>query len=135
MVRSRSDLRILGPLFLGVVLMVLSGCVSGGHYGRGYSAGFVVEALPYGYVSFRHGGYPHYFHDGRFYRRHRRGYVVVAPPRGAYLRRLPRGARSYRQGNAEYKEYRGVVYERSGKGRRSGYRVKGRADRRGGRRR
>ncbi|MGI9627466.1 MAG: DUF6515 family protein [Longimicrobiales bacterium] len=137
---------------MGTALIALSGCASGGYYddyddyddygyydeyqeprGR-YSLGLVIETLPRGYVSFRYGGSPHYFYDGRFYRRHRRGYVVVAPPRGAHLRRLPRGARSYRRGNAEYKEYRGVVYERARKGRRDGYRVKGRTERRDGQR-
>ncbi len=103
------------------------------HYGPGVSARVhVFHQLPRGHVSFVYGGHRHFFHDGRFYRRHSRGYVVVAPPRGAVLPRLPRGGRSYRRGKAEYKEYRGVVFERLERGRRGGYRVEGR--RREGRR-
>ena len=121
--------RAVGTGAVSLALFVTSGCSA--HYGRAYSAGVVIDYLPHGYVTFHYGGSPHYYYDGYFYRRHRRGYVIVAPPRGVFLRRIPRGARSYRRGGVEYKEYRGVEYERVGKGRNRGYRVKGRRGRRG----
>ncbi|NNF26434.1 MAG: hypothetical protein HKN73_04320 [Gemmatimonadetes bacterium] len=125
-----------GRLGLGMalaLLLVAAACAP--HYGAGVSAGVhVVHHLPRGHVSFVYRGHRHYFDGGRFYRRQGRGYVVVAAPRGAFLPRLPRGGRSYRRGRAEYKEYRGAVFQRDDRGRRKGYRVRsGRDDRRRGR--
>ena len=121
-------------LGLALALLPLAGACAP-HYGVGVSAGVhVVHHLPRGHVSFLYRGHRHYFDGGRFYRRQGRRYVVVAPPRGAFLPRLPRGGRSYRRGGAEYKEYRGgVVFEREDRGRRKGYRVRGRRDDRRGR--
>ena len=132
---SQSSRRRVGMGIAVFALFALTGCHSHYRGDRGWDAGYYaagyVDRLPRGYVTFRYDGRPHYFHDGRFYRRGARGYVVVRPPRGAFLRRLPRGARSYRRGGVEFKEYRGVEYERVREGRRRGYRVKGRAGRRG----
>ena len=99
------------------------------------AAGVVITDLPYGYVELYHGGGYYYFHDGYFYRPHRRGYIRVSPPRGAIIPRLPSRARRYRRGRTEYKEYRGVRYERIRDGRNRGYRVRGKAQNRRHRRR
>lgn len=131
MFKNRKLPGALAALALASAVVSTSACHA--HYGAEYSLGYVTSRLPHGYISLRYDGYPHYFYDGLFYRQHRRGYVVVSPPLGAFLRRLPRGARAYRRGGVEYKEYRGVEYERVKKGRDRGYRVRGRAGRRGGR--
>ena len=119
---------------VALALLPLAGACAP-HYGPGFSAGVhLVHHLPRGHVTFMYQGHRHYFDGGRFYRRHGRRYVVVGAPRGAFLPRLPRGGRSYRRGGAEYKEYRGAVFQREDRGRRKGYRVRsGRDDRRRGR--
>ena len=114
---------------LVVLLFLGTGCY--GHYGGGgYAAGVVISSLPYGYYDFYFGGARYYYSDGYYYRPHRRGYVRVGPPRGAIIPRLPARARRYRQGRTEYKEYRGVRYERVRDGKKRGYRIRGRARRR-----
>lgn len=110
-------------------VVVLSGCFA--TYGRGYRTGVRVDHVPRGSIVFEYRGHPHYYHDGRFYRRHDRGYQVIVAPRGAVLPRLPRGGRTYRRHGVEYKEYRGIRYERVERGGDRGYRVRGKV--RGGR--
>lgn len=122
---KRTIQRFLNAGLVAVALLALSGCLA--YYEPGYGAGVYVDHVPRGSIVFRYRGHPHYFHDGRFYRRHTRGYAVIDLPRGAVLPRLPRGGRSYRRHGVEYKEYRGVVYERVERGRERGYKVRGRA--------
>ncbi|WMC11320.1 hypothetical protein PU634_02840 [Oceanimonas pelagia] len=42
--------------------------------------GSLVRELPGGYISLHFNGHPYYYHGGNYYRPHRRGYTVVAPP-------------------------------------------------------
>ncbi|RME70062.1 MAG: hypothetical protein D6781_07225 [Verrucomicrobia bacterium] len=67
--------------------------------------------LPHGAVRVDVGGKPYYYHRGVFYRKGPRGFVVVAPPRGAIVRTLPphhkrviiRGTVYYRAGDTYYR--------------------------------
>ena len=133
MLDRRTAKRLAMTGVVSALALVSSGCYAS--FGRGYSAGVVITDLPYGYVELYHGGGYYYFHDGYFYRPHRRGYIRVSPPRGAIIPRLPSRARRYRSGRTEYKEYRGVRYERIRDGRNRGYRVRGKAQNRRHRRR
>lgn len=69
-------------------------------YGPGYNyigypySGFYLNALPYGYYPFYMGASLFYYSNGIFYRPYDDGgYVVTAPPVGAAVPQLPKGAK------------------------------------------
>lgn len=47
--------------------------------------------LPNGAVTISVGDQPYHYHDGHYFKKTPRGYVTVRAPRGAALRKLPRG--------------------------------------------
>ena len=71
--------------------------------------GRAVRELPRGHIRVMVRGVPYYWHAGWFYRPVRRGYVVVAPPIGAFVPWLPFecqvvwfGARAYFHADGVY---------------------------------
>jgi|GEM_PF-754809 hypothetical protein len=74
--------------------------------------GIRLNALPPGYQRMDFGGVPYYYYDDGYYQRlDRGGYVSVAPPLGATVRRLPGGVRELNiDGETYYK--RGGTYFR-----------------------
>lgn len=87
-------------------------------YRPGYSyfgypyAGFYLNTLPYGYYPFYMGASLFYYSDGIFYRPYDDGgYVVTAPPVGAAIPQLPKGAKSIMIDNQQFFEYNGVYYK------------------------
>jgi len=76
------------------------------------SLGFYMSALPFGYYPFYLGTSLYYYADGTFYRPYEDGgYVVIAPPIGAAVPKLPRGAKSIMIDNQQFFEYNGVYYK------------------------
>jgi hypothetical protein len=81
-------------------------------YGFGYpSLGFYLNTLPYGYYPFYMGSSMYYYNNGIFYSPYDSGYVVTAPPVGAAVPGLPRGAKSIMIDNQQFFEYNGVYYK------------------------
>ncbi|MES2426285.1 MAG: DUF6515 family protein [Bacteroidota bacterium] len=81
------------------------------YIGYPYS-GFYLNALPYGYYPFYMGASLFYYSDGIFYRPYDDGgYVVTAPPVGAAVPQLPKGAKGIMIDNQQYFEYNGVYYK------------------------
>jgi Family of unknown function (DUF6515) len=70
----------------------------------------LVDVLPLGFLSLVIGGEPYFYHDGWFYRRHGRGYVVVRAPIGAVVRVLPPGHAAVWVGRREYFVAYGTYY-------------------------
>lgn len=76
------------------------------------SLGFYLSALPFGYYPFYMGSALYYYADGTFYRPYDDGgYVVTAPPVGAAVPKLPRGAKSIMIDNQQFFEFNGVYYK------------------------
>lgn len=75
----------------------------------------VVKTLPRGYRTAHFGGVPYYLHEGRYYQRQTRGYILVPPPVGAVVVSLPLGnvrltigsQLFYRADNVYYRPVRG----------------------------
>jgi hypothetical protein len=91
-----------------------------GYYGRvrfpfihyGPSFGFRCSILPFGFYGFYIGGYPYYYYEGIYYRPYQNGgYEVIAPPLGARVTRLPRGARVRIIDGQKYYELGGTFYQ------------------------
>jgi hypothetical protein len=81
-------------------------------YGFGYpSLGFYLNTLPFGYYPFYMGSSMYYYNNGIFYSPYESGYVVTAPPVGAAVPGLPRGAKSIMIDNQQFFEYNGVYYK------------------------
>jgi hypothetical protein len=82
------------------------------YYGFGYpSLGFYLNTLPYGYYPFYMGSSMYYYNNGIFYSPYDDGYVVTAPPVGAAVPGLPKGAKSIMIDNQQFFEYNGVYYK------------------------
>ncbi len=79
------------------------------------SIGTLVSALPRDYRRVVHNGRDYYFHDGVFYQRHARGYVVVTPARGLRLASLPASHTTVRVNGELLYRYRDVNYRRVGR--------------------
>ncbi|MDB5032513.1 DUF6515 family protein [Mucilaginibacter sp.] len=76
------------------------------------SLGFYLGALPFGYYPFYMGSSLYYYADGAFYRPYDDGgYVVTAPPIGAAVPKLPKGAKSIMIDNQQFFEFNGVYYK------------------------
>lgn len=75
------------------------------------SLGFYFNALPFGYYPFYMGSSLYYYYDGIFYRPYDEGYVVTAPPVGAAVPGLPKGAKAIMIDNQQFFEYNGVYYK------------------------
>jgi hypothetical protein len=74
--------------------------------------GFYLGVLPYGYYPFFYGPDQYYYSNGIFYAPYSGGgYQVVAPPVGAAVPGLPRGAKSIMIDNQQYYEFNGVYYK------------------------
>lgn len=79
------------------------------------SFGITVGAtLPKDAVTLRVGKDTFYVYHGSFYRQLRVGYVLVAPPRGATIRNLPRGAEKFTIGKVVYFRQGGVYFKAGG---------------------
>ncbi|MDB5010191.1 MAG: hypothetical protein JWQ06_980 [Mucilaginibacter sp.] len=89
----------------------------GGYYGSGFGyygyphLGFYMGYLPYGYYPFYYGADPYFYADGIFYTPYNGGYQVTAPPVGAAVPKLPRGAKSIMIDNQQFYEFNGVYYK------------------------
>lgn len=81
-----------------------------GYYGYP-SLGFYFNALPFGYYPFYMGSSLYYYYDGIFYRPYDEGYVITAPPVGAAVPGLPKGAKAIMIDNQQFFEYNGVYYK------------------------
>ncbi len=71
-----------------------------------------LRSLPAGHIRLVHAGKTYYFHDGVYYVREPRGFVVVKPVRGLRITSLPRGYVTVRVGNEVHYRYRDVSYRR-----------------------
>lgn len=78
----------------------------------GHHHGHVMPRLPAGFISIRLGAGPHYYHGGRFYRPHHRGFVTVAPPIGCIVLGLPIGYRTVVSAGMTFYLADGVYYRR-----------------------
>ncbi|MDB5157174.1 MAG: hypothetical protein JWR50_1881 [Mucilaginibacter sp.] len=84
----------------------------GGYGYFGYpSLGFYLDALPFGYYPFYMGSSLYYYSDGIFYQPYNDGYAVTAPPVGAAVPKLPKGAKAIMIDNQQFFEYNGVYYK------------------------
>jgi len=84
----------------------------GGYGYFGYpSLGFYLDALPFGYYPFYMGSSLYYYSDGIFYQPYNDGYAVTAPPVGAAVPKLPKGAKAIMIDNQQFFEFNGVYYK------------------------
>ena len=68
-----------------------------------------VSGLPLGYLALSVAGLSYFYNDGLFYQPYSGGYVVVNPPLGAVVYRLPLGYHTYWYGRRVY-YYAGDAY-------------------------
>jgi hypothetical protein len=85
----------------------------GGYYSSfGYPRFGLIGALPYGYYPFFWGPYQYYYSGGYFYQPGPNGgYQVTAPPVGAEVPSLPKGASPINIDGVQYYEFNGVYYK------------------------
>lgn len=95
---------------LGLGLAYRNGFGYRGFYGYP-TLGFYFNALPFGYYPFYMGSSLYYYYDGIFYRPYDDGYVVTAPPVGAAVPGLPKGAKAIMIDNQQFFEYNGIYYK------------------------
>ncbi|WP_457934091.1 hypothetical protein LOS73_18220 [Pseudoalteromonas sp. SCSIO 43210] len=69
-----------------------------------------VNHLPRSSASIRFNGISFTFNDGLYYRKAKRGYHVVKPPRGLRINTLPRNYRHFKHHNTTYYTYQNVYY-------------------------
>ncbi|MCI5106747.1 MAG: DUF6515 family protein [Pseudomonadales bacterium] len=74
--------------------------------------GDTVTRLPVGHLRLEHRGQAYFYHDGLFYQRQGRGFVVVRPVAGMRISKLPRGYTTVRTGNTVIYRYRHSSYRR-----------------------
>jgi hypothetical protein len=74
--------------------------------------GDTVARLPAGHVRLDHRGQAYFYHDGLFYQRQGRGFVVVRPVAGMRISKLPRGYTTVRTGNTVIYRYGHSSYRR-----------------------
>lgn len=104
---------------LSVLGLGLSLPVSPAHAGNVRVGVDFAVAVPHGAVRVYVGHDDYYYHRGVYYRHTPRGYVIVRPPYGARVRRVPRtyvrvvigGAAYYRGGDVYYRCLPGGYYE------------------------
>ena len=75
-----------------------------------------VIAAPVTYQVVKVGRKTFYYHDGHYYRRKGRSYVVVAAPIGAVIPALPARVAVVGQGRQRYYHARGVYYRKVDRG-------------------
>lgn len=73
-------------------------------------------SLPGSFLSISIGGSRFYYHDGVYYRRHLRQYVVVAPPRGAVIQHIPAYYQPVIINGATYYTQDGIYYQSTPQG-------------------
>lgn len=66
--------------------------VGGHHWWHDFHPGHILNALPFGWLSFNIGGSPYYYYGGTYYQQVPNGYEEVYPPVGAALPAPPDGA-------------------------------------------
>jgi len=97
-----------------------------------YEPGYRINSLPRGYRTEEIDGRIYFYHEGIYYRREGRGYVVVRAPRdsryqrehrnhhrnndGRVIRQLPRQHRSFTYRGVRYFEAGNRYYRRHGEG-------------------
>lgn len=80
------------------------------HFGPAF--GVRISILPFGYHPFYVGNNPFYFYQGVYYRPNSNGgYEVVAPPLGATVKHLPKGAKLTVINGEKYYELGGTFYQ------------------------
>lgn len=84
-----------------------------------YRPGHYFNHLPRNSASIRFNGITFTFSDGIYYRKAKRGYHVVKPPRGLRIRSLPRHYSHFKRHNTTYYTYQNVYYVADN----NGYRV------------
>jgi hypothetical protein len=83
----------------------------------GMPVGFMVNVLPYGYLSFNTQWGPYYYYDGYFYQQYaapnvqREQYQVVDPPMGVVIPVLPSGVNTVVIDGNTYYEKNGTYYQ------------------------
>lgn len=70
-----------------------------------------VRNLPKEHARINISGKPYYFHNGVFYKKSTKGYVVVKTPVGARVKALPRGHTVVRVGGKKYYKHLGVYFD------------------------
>ncbi len=102
----RWTLPLLSALVVGGVTIPSTGCVGPAFV----SLGTAIDILPGGFVSVTVGTGRYFYHDGIFYRRYRRGYLVVPAPMGAVVPSPPPGYVTVMVERDPYAYSRGVFY-------------------------
>jgi hypothetical protein len=77
-----------------------------------HAIGDIVGKLPARHVRIDYRGQRYFYHDGLFYQRHARGFVVVRPVAGMRISSLPRGYTTVRTGDTVIYRYRHSSYRR-----------------------
>ncbi|ALQ09203.1 DUF6515 family protein [Pseudoalteromonas fuliginea] len=75
-----------------------------------YKQNRFINHLPRSSASIRFNGISFTFNDGLYYRKAKRGYHVVKPPRGLRINTLPRNYRHFKHHNTTYYTYQNVYY-------------------------
>ena len=101
---------ILGILFFALTSMVSTEDASAFRYSPPRHHHGVVSHLPRGYHSFRMGKREYYHHQGLFYRRSPRGFIVIGAPIGAVIAALPLGFSTVIVAGTTFYYYDGVYY-------------------------
>ena len=70
-----------------------------------------VVKLPKGHAKIVVSGNPYFFHNGVFYKKAPKGYVVVKTPVGARVKTLPRGYSVVRVGGRKYYLHQGIYFD------------------------
>ena len=83
---------------------------SGKKYKRAHYQGQFVRRLPQNAERFRMGQQKIYSKRGVFYKKVRRGYVVIPAPIGLHVKRVPNNARRIDIGRSTYYEANGTYY-------------------------
>ena len=75
----------------------------GRHSGEGHGHhGTIVRDLPRGHIELEHGGNRYFFHEGRFFNRHRDGFIIISAPIGIVVPSLPGSALRLSVGGMTY---------------------------------
>ncbi|GAA58182.1 hypothetical protein P20652_0033 [Pseudoalteromonas sp. BSi20652] len=80
------------------------------HNSVAYKQNRFINHLPRNSASIRFNGISFTFNDGLYYRKAKRGYHAVNPPRGLRISALPRNYRHFKRHNTSYYTYQNVYY-------------------------
>ncbi|CAM2791441.1 DUF6515 family protein [Pseudoalteromonas distincta] len=80
------------------------------HNSVSYRQNRFINHLPRNSASIRFNGISFTFNDGLYYRKAKRGYHIVTPPRGLRINTLPRNYRHFKHHNITYYTYQNVYY-------------------------